>query len=77
VTVEYRRRRGWGTNIKAARKARRWSQKRLAEACGVEQSSVSRWERGAAVPSEGHKIVIARSLEVEARRLFPLDDRVA
>jgi transcriptional regulator with XRE-family HTH domain len=40
-----------GGNIAARRKARRWSQEELAERLGVASETVSRFERGATLPS--------------------------
>ena len=40
-----------GTNIAARRKARKWSQEELAERLGVASETISRFERGATLPS--------------------------
>ena len=40
-----------GANIAARRKARKWSQEELAERLGVASETISRFERGATLPS--------------------------
>lgn len=65
-------RRSWGENIRTYRRTRDMSQKDLSSACGVEQSTVSRWERAEIVPTESHKILIAEALNTDARVIFPL-----
>jgi transcriptional regulator with XRE-family HTH domain len=40
-----------GANIAARRKARKWSQEDLAERLGVASETISRFERGATLPS--------------------------
>lgn len=40
-----------GANIAARRRARKWSQEELAERLGVASETISRFERGAALPS--------------------------
>lgn len=68
-------RRTWGDSIRSHRRARRLSQKQLADGCGVEQSTVSRWERAEIVPTESHKILIAEALGADPRLLFPFPVR--
>lgn len=67
-------RRAWGRNIRSGRRSQGLSQRELSIACGVEQSTVSRWERAEVVPTEDHKLLIARALRAEARALFPLTE---
>ncbi|GAA3801964.1 hypothetical protein GCM10022380_19320 [Amycolatopsis tucumanensis] len=45
-------RRAVGNLIRELRKERGWNQTQLGAAVGVDQSTVSEWERGAAVPRE-------------------------
>jgi transcriptional regulator with XRE-family HTH domain len=49
-----------GRRIKAARETQRLSQKDLADALGVRQQSVSKWERGASKPES---LAMLRRLE--------------
>lgn len=65
----------WGQNVAAARlEAGYETQAALAAALGVEQQSVSRWERGAAAPTDRMKVLIADLFGVDARQLFPLTE---
>lgn len=66
----------WGRRIIEARKARGWSQKELASRCKVDQTAVTKWERGISAPSEPNKVRIAQVLEIDARDLFPLPTRL-
>lgn len=50
-SVEERLARKLGANIAARRKARKWSQEDLAERLGVAAETISRFERGATLPS--------------------------
>lgn len=68
-------RRTWGDAIRTHRRARRLSQKELADSCGVEQSTVSRWERAEIVPTESHKMLIAEALGADPATLFPFPRR--
>lgn len=52
----------WGSRIKWHRLDRSMTQRDLAEAVGVTQTSVSKWELGAAVPTMDLAIAIARAL---------------
>jgi transcriptional regulator with XRE-family HTH domain len=70
--VHDRLRRRWAANIKAARKAKGMSQFDFAEQVGVDQTTVSRWERGKAIPTENSKVRIGEVVEADARELFPL-----
>jgi transcriptional regulator with XRE-family HTH domain len=49
--ASYRLAKKLGANIAARRKARRWSQEELAEKLGVAAETISRFERGATLPS--------------------------
>lgn len=67
--------RQWAENIRTWREANRMTQAQLAEACDVRQSVVSKWESAQAVPSDLHKVRIARALLPpgrDPRILFPL-----
>ena len=63
----------WGENIANVRKMRGFeTQQAFADALGVEQQSVSRWELGHAAPRDQMKLKIAATLGCEVRMLFPL-----
>ena len=51
-----------GQRIKAARIEKGWSQKQLAEAAGVQQADVSRWERGKVAPQASQVDRIMRAI---------------
>lgn len=71
--MDYHLKRHWATNIKEGRKARRLSQQELGEQCGVDQSTVSRWERCMSLPTEDNKVAIAAAFDVDdPRHIFPL-----
>lgn len=50
------------------------SQEALADAVGVKQSAVSRWESGETAPSVENQLAIARALRIDARVLFAYPD---
>lgn len=62
----------WAANMAAARTRRGWSQAELGRRAGVDQSSIARNERAQTLPSEEHKLRIARALGRNPDRLFPL-----
>lgn len=62
----------WGQNMALGRKAIGATQQALAEAVGVTQATVARWEAGAMAPRDHHKVSIARYLRQDVRQLFPL-----
>ncbi len=66
----------WADNIREARRKLAVSQAALGRLCGVDQCTVSRWERGLIIPSEGNKIAVAAAVGVDARTLFPLPSGV-
>jgi transcriptional regulator with XRE-family HTH domain len=51
------------------RKRRRLSQEELAQACGVRQATVSRWETLQDAPRWKHYPVLARTLGISEKRL--------
>lgn len=53
-----------GKRIRALRELRKLSQEKVAEKCGVETSSVSRWETGGSSPNSKHLTQLAKALEV-------------
>jgi transcriptional regulator with XRE-family HTH domain len=70
--VATERRRLWGLNVKAGRKALGLTQTALAELVGVRQATVARWERGDMAPRDDMKVRIALALRQDVRALFPL-----
>jgi transcriptional regulator with XRE-family HTH domain len=67
----------WGSNIERGRRLLGISQAELADAVGVWQSSVAKWESGENTPRDHHKIKIAQALKQDVRHLFPLVKGVA
>jgi transcriptional regulator with XRE-family HTH domain len=59
-----------GMRIAALRKARNWTQAGLAERVGVETETVSRFERGATLPSLMTLETVSRVLEVGVGELL-------
>lgn len=59
-----------GDYLRDARKARGWSQSRLAFRIGAHVTSVSDWERGDNAPSGRHVAGLARELGVPAERFY-------
>jgi transcriptional regulator with XRE-family HTH domain len=51
-----------GAKIRAARRTAGFSQAELAELMGVQQSSISQWERGHTRPSLEHLVPLATAL---------------
>lgn len=72
--------------VRVARKARKWTQRELAEAAGVSLGTVSNFERRKADPQATHLRAILRALELEdaggdaqaseTRREWPQDVKV-
>ena len=50
------------------------SQKKLAELCNVQQSCVSKWERGLTLPDAEMIVVICKTLHVSADYLLGITD---
>lgn len=69
--------RRWGIAIKQQREYRRMTQQKLAEAVGVDQTTVSSWERGIKAPGLENQLAIARALAVDARLIFSFPDTTA
>lgn len=59
-----------GKRIRELRELRKLSQEKVAEKCGVEKSSVSRWETGGLSPSNKHLTQLAKVLEVNKSDFF-------
>src|SRR3546814_8228691 len=59
-----------GANIAALRKAREWSQSDLAERVGVDTETISRFERGATLPSLLTLDKISKSLRIRVGELL-------
>jgi transcriptional regulator with XRE-family HTH domain len=51
-----------GVNLKAAREARRMTQKEVADAIGVTNRDVSRWENGGVEPGTKYRHALAQVL---------------
>ena len=64
--------RTWSLNIRVARKRANLTQRALAEAIGVTQAAVARWETEVSIPTDVHKIAIAAALGQDVRLMFPL-----
>lgn len=66
--------RKWGLAIKRQREFLGMKQEEFAEAVGVDQSTVSRWEGGKAAPTVDRQLTIARVLRCDARVIFAFPD---
>jgi transcriptional regulator with XRE-family HTH domain len=64
TTPDYRAR--IGARIRRARKAKGWTQRRLAQQIDIAEAQVSRWENGRAMPSPSSLEACARALDVQA-----------
>lgn len=66
----------WGTNIRKLRKSLKppVSQGALAERIGVDQTTISAWERGEALIPDNRKLEISSALGVRPGRLFAWRD---
>ena len=62
----------WGANIRQRRKLLGLTQYQLAEAMGVRQPTVFRWEKGQMEPRRHHKAKLARVLGLDVQLLFPI-----
>lgn len=60
----------WGRAIRAQRTLVGMSQQALADACGVHQTTVSRWEHGLQAPSHHNIPAIAQALHTVPSVLF-------
>lgn len=63
----------WGVNIRVAREAKDLTQAKLGELCGVNQSTVAKWERGTISPTRGNMVKLGEILGCDAREMFPLE----
>ena len=59
----------FGRNLKAARRARRWTQEDLGHAAGLHSTEVGRLERGDREPRLSTIVRLARALELTAADL--------
>src|SRR5215211_1236944 len=57
--------RSLGDFIRTQRKQRGWNQTRLGQEVGVDQTTVSTWERGESLPSDLHRLAGALNVPVE------------
>src|SRR5262245_51511646 len=53
-----------GSRLALYRATCKWSQSEVAERIGVQQTTVSAWERGLATPSSGHLLALARLFRI-------------
>lgn len=63
-----------GDKLRDTRKAKNWSQSKLARKIGAHVTSVSDWERGANAPSGRHVASLSRELGVKAESFYSDDD---
>ncbi|MFP5319589.1 MAG: helix-turn-helix domain-containing protein [Acidimicrobiia bacterium] len=61
----------WGRRLKARRSELGLTQERLAEICSIEQSTISRIERGQVCPRDNVKWRLAGALGQTVEQLFP------
>lgn len=66
-----------GLNLRAARDAKRLTQREVAEAIGTEGFQVSRWEKGRVRPSDATLIRLAEALDVSDWTWFFVDHEQA
>ena len=59
--------------IKALRLESQLTQRQLADRVDVEPITVSRWERGKAVPSDLNRVLLARAFNVHPNDLLPTE----
>jgi transcriptional regulator with XRE-family HTH domain len=59
-----------GQRIAAAREAKGWSQRELADELGVSETQISRYERGRTSPKPARYEALANALEVPAETFF-------
>lgn len=62
---------GWGKRVKRTREERGISQRKLADLCDIDPSTVSRLERGTLAPRDDLKWRVAGALGVTVEELFP------
>ena len=60
--------------IKDIREENKISQNRLAELCNVQQSCVSKWERGVTLPDAEMIVVICKALNVSSDYLLGITE---
>ncbi len=63
----------WGVNIREAREVAGLTQAKLGDACGVNQSTVAKWEHGTIGPTGANMVRLAKILSADAREMFPLE----
>lgn len=63
--------RSWGRHVKARRQSLGLSQEKLAEICGIRQSTISRLEAGVSAPRDNVKWLVAGGLGATVEELFP------
>ena len=61
----------FGSRLKEARKACKFTQKQLADQIGAKHNSVSDWERGYAMPDPDTIVMICEVLNVSSSYLLP------
>lgn len=61
----------FGARLKESRRAKKLTQKQLAEQIGAKHNSVSDWERGYAMPDPDTIVDICEVLDVSASHLLP------
>lgn len=61
----------WGKKIRTRREALKQTQETFGQLLGIDQSTVSRLERGALAVSDGLKFRIAGALAMTVEELFP------
>lgn len=59
-------------NIRVAREAAKLTQAKLGEHCGVNQSTVAKWEKGTISPTRDNMVRLSEILGGDARDMFPL-----
>lgn len=62
----------WAKNIHDRRERFFPRQRDFADALGIGQATVCRWETGTQIPTDAEKVKIAQALHTEVRTLFPL-----
>lgn len=67
-------RRTWGANIRFRRRELGMNQKELADALGVGQQTVSRWENALSVPTDDMRPLLAAVLKMPVYELLPYPD---
>lgn len=62
--------RRWGRRIRERRKLLQLTQEALAAAVGVDQTTISKWEKGVSTPRDHHRPKLAAALQADAGVLF-------